>query len=508
MKQPRVSTDASILHNHDMRGWRIHVVFDAHKINNIREEFSSARPPPPGQRTFHIEQPHSSTREVLDCKLAAPSVKYLDDCIQVKSPVLSCVNAIWTHPVFGGKPRANLDSVVAFWPNEPQFLYHEIPLDDCVGYCAGPGRPLVLKIGTQSTFYSQADGAETRDTQLGWFFRSYFDALPDAQRTVELYEVDARNEADWLLKEMNFQIRKHPLTGSHVLQVCRGDTSGSPLPLRDPTPKDELAAYIHANDVPGSTDVNTFTDLAGLLLPLGYAWCDTFSQDHATGVYKATYKFYSDTREPAAAPEPLILHADPLVAAIRAGDTAKQITVSPQVSTALVWALADGGQGKIAPGHFVCDYTPPSQPPIHLSDNSVCQEPTATKTSFDEPARIEAVLTGNTLLSPISTFVVLNMEPNLFFKTELSQGRVKLRFCYIDKKTKQDVEVPADRIKWTVLAGQGKVSQEGIFSPSLLSRYTVIQAEKIDPDDWYWAYIILPIPLMTAEAFVDQWNKA
>jgi hypothetical protein len=100
------------------------------------------------------------------------------------------------------------------------------------------------------------------------------------------------------------------------------------------------------------------------------------------------------------------------------------------------------------------------------------------------------------------------MEPNFFFKTELSQGRVKLRFCYIDKKTKQDVEVPADRIKWTVLAGQGKVSQEGIFSPSLLSRYTVIQAEKIDPDDWYWAYIILPIPLMTAEAFVDQWNKA
>lgn len=136
MEQTPASTDTPIQPNHDMRGWRMHIIFDAAKINALRE--MSLPPIPALHEIIHYERLKSTTREVIISKLAKPVMKYLEDRVQLKSRMMSYANFIWSTHMFGGKPRANLDSVVAFTNNEPQFLYQEFPLDGFVGHCAGP----------------------------------------------------------------------------------------------------------------------------------------------------------------------------------------------------------------------------------------------------------------------------------------------------------------------------------------------------------------------------------
>ncbi|WP_264309738.1 hypothetical protein [Pseudomonas putida] len=502
MEQTPASTDTPIQPNHDMRGWRMHIIFDAAKINALRE--MSLPLVPALHETIHYERLKSTTREVIISKLAKPVVKYLEDRVQLKSRMMSYANFIWSTHMFGGKPRANLDSVVAFTKDEPQFLYQEFPLDGFVGHCAGPDTPLTLKITKNAEFYVQAAGSQARDTELGDAFRQRFNGLPAEQRIVQPHVVDAREEADWLLKNLQFQVRKHPKSGAHVLQVMKKDgNTGDPLPPQDSTPWDELAAYILATEVHDVDLLSTFTDLAGLLLPWGYVLCNQFdwSGDNA---FKASYTFNRESRPPA--DEPLILHPDPLVAVVGAGSTAHQIEVAPLGTAPLNWGFEGVGHGTLKPKGYLCDYSAPSKPQIHRADNSLCDEPTATKASFDTPIRIDRVLTGTGSLPLTSTFVILNDVPNLFIKTELAQGRLKLRFFYIQKG--KEIEVPPDQTKWTVLAGGGYVNQAGIFTPNLLSRFAVVQAMMEGQTDWYWAYIIVPVPLMTAEAFVAQWNKA
>ncbi|MFJ4387112.1 hypothetical protein ACIP02_22650 [Pseudomonas sp. NPDC089408] len=498
-------THAPIQPDHNMRGWRIHVIFDAAKINTAREQLIVSKPPILHE-TIHYERLRGATSELVTCELATPFVQYLQDRVRVCSRIMSYANFIWSAPVFGGKPRASLDRVIAFTRNEPQFLYQEFPLDGFVGHCAGPGAALTLKVGKDSTFYIQATGSERPDVELADIFRQRFNALPDEQRIIQPYKVAAAAQSNWLLSQLRLYLRKHPTSGAHVLYIVNGNSSTGSFPTQDSTPWDQLAVYMPHAEMPDPIYYNDFTDLALLLLPPSYVLCDKIDVIE-NYVHKMSYRFLRANAQQAQPLASLSFHADPLVAAVSAGSTAHKVEVRPQGTATPRWELDGGGHGSLKPNGYVCEYSAPVKPEIRLADNSLTQEPTATRTSFKEPVRIDRVITGFALLPLVSTFVVLNTAPNFFFKTEWVQGRLKLRFCYIDRNTGKEAEAPASMTQWKVLAGDGKVDKTGIFTPGLSSRFTVIQAVMDDPINWYWAYIIVPVPLMTAETFVARWNK-
>lgn len=260
-------------------------------------------------------------------------------------------------------------------------------------------------------------------------------------------------------------------------------------------------------DLPDPIFYNDFTDLAHLLLPPGYIRCDEV-QPIEYYVHKMSYSFLRAGTQEAQALAPPSFHADPLVAAVSAGSSACEIQVKPQGNNPPDWKLDGAGHGSLIPRGYACDYLAPAKPQIRLSDNSLTNEPTATKTSFTSPVRIDRVLTGFALLPLVSTFVVLSMVPNFYIKTELYQGRVKLRLFYTHRQTHEETEAPASLTQWSILAGDGKLDGSNTFTPGRSSRFTVIQAVMDDPINWYWAYIIVPVPLMTAETFVARWNKA
>lgn len=499
-------THAPKIPAHDMHGWRIHLIFDAAKINSAREQYNASRPTVLHE-TIHYERLRSTDREQVICELATPFVQYLQDRVRVTSRIMSYTNFIWSAPTFGGKPRASLDRVVAFTKNEPQFLYQEFPLDGFIGHCAGPGAALTLKVGEKkSSFYVQATGSEQPDVELADIFRQRFEELPDEQRIIRPYNVEAGEQSNWLLSQLRFYLRKHPTSGAHVLYIVNGNSDKGSFPARDSTPWDELAVYIPHGEMPELIQFYDFTELAHLLLPPNYALCDSHkvTENH---VYQMSYRFLRDNAQQAQPQAPLSFHADPLVAAVSAGSAAHRIEVKPQGTTPPRWDLDGDGHGSLQPDGYACNYLAPAKPEIRLAENSPCKEPTAMKGTFEAPVYIDRVLTGFGLLPLISTFVVVNTAPNYFFKTELVQGRLKLRFCYIDSDTGKEVEVPTSETEWKRLAGDGNVDQTGIFTPGLTSRFSVFQAVKDNPFLWLWAYIIVPVPLITAEAFVARWNK-
>jgi len=498
-------THAPIQPDHDMRGWRIHVIFDAATINVARERLIGSKPPVLHE-TIHYERLRSATSELVTCELATPFVQYLQDRVRVCSRMMSYANFIWSAPVIGGKPRANLDRVVAFTKNEPQFLYQEFPLDGFVGHCAGPGAALTLKVGKDSSFYIQATGSQVPDIELADIFRQRFNALPDEQRIIQPYKVEAAAQSNWLLSQLRFYLRKHPTSGAHVLYIVNGNSSTGSFPAQDSTPWDKLAVYMPLTEMPDPIYYNDFTDLALLLLPPSYVLCDKIDviENYA---HKMSYRFLRANAQQAQPLAPLSFHADPLVAAVTAGSTAHKIEVSPQGTASPRWQLDGAGHGSLIPRGYACDYLAPAKPQIRLSDNSLTHEPTATKTSFTNPVRIDRVLTGFALLPLVSTFVVLSMVPNFYIKTEVYQGRVKLRLFYTHKQTGKETEAPASLTQWNILAGDGRLDTANIFTPGPTSRFTVIQAVMDDPINWYFAYIIVPVPLMTAETFVARWNK-
>ena len=101
--------------------------------------------------------------------------------------------------------------------------------------------------------------------------------------------------------------------------------------------------------------------------------------------------------------------------------------------------------------------------------------------------------------------LIAGPQGNYWFEPEAaSGGGVKLRFF---KATKKDprVEVPADEADWHVYKGDGTLAN-GIYTPKAGSseQYAVITAY-IDDDEQSnkYAYMIVPVPFVSAQHFTD-----
>jgi len=79
-----------------------------------------------------------------------------------------------------------------------------------------------------------------------------------------------------------------------------------------------------------------------------------------------------------------------------------------------------------------------------------------------------------------------------YFRLSKVGEQLQLQLCFRNIKGEERVVDPDD-IEWTILAGNGSISQEGIFRHGdSLSGCTAVQAIDLDDEVWYWAAIILP----------------
>ncbi|WP_060518423.1 hypothetical protein [Pseudomonas sp. NBRC 111134] len=94
--------------------------------------------------------------------------------------------------------------------------------------------------------------------------------------------------------------------------------------------------------------------------------------------------------------------------------------------------------------------------------------------------------------SASAAFLIFNMTPTHFLRLGKVQGKLQLSLCFINKNDVEEVVDPAD-IEWTVLAGNGSVSQEGLYTPGTdLRGCSAILAVESDNRRWYWAVAVLP----------------
>ncbi|MFT0521581.1 hypothetical protein [Pseudomonas faucium] len=105
----------------------------------------------------------------------------------------------------------------------------------------------------------------------------------------------------------------------------------------------------------------------------------------------------------------------------------------------------------------------------------------------------------------IPAVVPLHTE-NRWFVHEVEGNGVRLIFKGMGKSG--EFEVPAEETTWYLVYGNGRL-ENGVYTPEAtdgkpLSKFAVIAAIQPDDFEWRWAYAIVPLPLLSAQALVDE----
>lgn len=102
--------------------------------------------------------------------------------------------------------------------------------------------------------------------------------------------------------------------------------------------------------------------------------------------------------------------------------------------------------------------------------------------------------------------VVPLISENRWFVHEAVGDSVRLIFM---RQTKSgESEVPADQTTWYLVYGNGRL-EDGVYTPEAtdgkpLSKFAVILAIQDNDEEWQWTYAVVPLPLLSAQALVDE----
>ncbi|QHG63085.2 hypothetical protein [Pseudomonas putida] len=178
-----------------------------------------------------------------------------------------------------------------------------------------------------------------------------------------------------------------------------------------------------------------------------------------------------------------------------------EVVLKPEIPNAPIWKFEVSGKGSLKLEGHRGIYTSPSNAGVVYDEMGKTLQAPALRTSLESPFWIDAIATGYLLYPLVSTFIVLNSTPTHYFNKKNVGGKLKLDFCY-RSNTGEELAVEPDLTTWKVLAGDGRISLDGVFTPGGISRFSVISAIEQDPKRWYYAVIIVPIPMMTVDELV------
>jgi len=114
-------------------------------------------------------------------------------------------------------------------------------------------------------------------------------------------------------------------------------------------------------------------------------------------------------------------------------------------------------------------------------------------------ARADVVTAAGVGAQASALFVTTFLGPTNFIRFHAEGAALRLGCCYynIDQ---EEVELQPQDVEWFILAGNGKVSAQGIFTPQSAapSPLTILMARDRRVDwEWRFAVTIIPMPLLT-----------
>lgn len=234
---------------------------------------------------------------------------------------------------------------------------------------------------------------------------------------------------------------------------------------------------------PGSTELVGVVDAGGSLF--GYRRVDKKSLKPAESAIPAlTYKI---------SPYSQVFHA---------GDAKERLGFVYLPMPGVKWSVTgDAGGTLVKEGndHF---YVPALKPPgVVFSLPGETLIPAVTRASFPRvPARTDVLTAaGDGLCDPVS-FVTTFVYPTHFIRFTLAGNALQLN-CWYFNLDMEETAVPAEDVEWHILAGNGVVSAQGVFTPASTapSGVTVVMAlDTRNVVEWRFAVTIIPLPLLSA----------
>jgi len=505
--------DDALSQTYDLRGWRMHFVFDTEKLNALRWRYHEGRPDDTRTDTVDFVHKRPSGWLTTRCVLGAPLLQFPTDSSEKISVARRFVSFnTYEFRRDPGDPYADILEVVAGTRNERMALFQAFRLDQCVGTYKYNG-DTIFTLTASSDFSIGFLGREERDQDAGLPFKFRFDELPADEKVVVIPKTAEVSYGKWLMQDLRFYPRKVQGQLSHILYIANAGEGNGALPTRadgESTDKPVIeesalgCCYLDARNIPEQGYYGAdFEELAQILFPRGYARFTGLDEGEPGEIVAAARLVYAYDLGSEAVPDAALYssHVNPLVRVVSAGSPGQRMvlnTVNPGVPT---WQFISQSVGRLVPDGRYCDYIPQDDGGVIYSDSPLTRKKAALLTSLNrDPVDIVRILSGFTLLPYYSTMVVLNARPTHYFKLATAGNKLQLTFCYQSFGNGEQV-VPPEDTEWKVLAGDGKVSG-GIFTPGVINKFSVVQAIHRHPVYMQFAVIVIPVPLLAAAEFV------
>lgn len=192
---------------------------------------------------------------------------------------------------------------------------------------------------------------------------------------------------------------------------------------------------------------------------------------------------------------------DPQARIFPAGELKQQLSFAGTSISDPAWSVAGEAGGRIVKegsDHF---YEPATKPPgLLFSEPGETLIPAVLKSSYPQlPARTDVVTAAGGGARASALYVTTFLGPTHFIRFHAEGATLRLGCCYFDRRS-QEVELQPKDVKWYILAGNGEVSEQGIFTPRSAepSPVTILMAEDLRfVDEWRFAVTIIPMPLLS-----------
>jgi hypothetical protein len=166
-----------------------------------------------------------------------------------------------------------------------------------------------------------------------------------------------------------------------------------------------------------------------------------------------------------------------------------------------VWTVAGEAGGRIVKENNDYFYEPATKPAgILFSEPGGTLIPAVLVSSYPSlPARADVVTAKGGGAQASALFVTTFLGPTNFIRFQDEGGALKLTCCYFNVDLEEVVIEPKD-VEWFILAGNGEVSPQGIFTPRSASPspVTIVMARDSRVEtEWRFAVTIIPLPLLS-----------
>lgn len=509
------SQDLAGLEVADLHGWQGRVVLNVGDLNHYWEV---SRVLEEGNDEFvHLDTittPGLVWNWFSGC-LSQPAIEYFKSSsnridMRVKRKILNEVNIRLVHVV--GRKGRYIDQIIALTSGN-RTLIQEVPLQGAkVRFSDG----FIKLYEVDPSNYIMREGESEKDFVQAERFREFLEDDIKAWRVSAVDSLYAERVAEvegifYNLSHDTISVFIHKPgwprgTIPTVLSEPQGKASPESLGLLP----NEVALIYYSKLALGNFTMADVAGYAALLAPTSIVtsgrmavigldkWVEIFD---LAKPFRTSREAGSTCRDAVAAAYEL----NPLLAIAKRGQGAVELSLSPANASA-IWRMGDGSAGKLKTVDGKTWYVPPTElnPAIAFDNGHKTEIKAGLKgTVLEEvpPNRVDTVYVSVGQGAPelTSTFIIEDSSQTHYFKYAQVDAGLKLQLYYRDKSG-NEVTVPASDIEWEVMAGNGKVTQEGVFTVDSAdsSPFTIIRA--IEPDDkyWYWAAVNLPVPLVTA----------